>query len=337
MTVTKIRARTLVYLAVAFTVAFIGLLAVLYFEFAPVFRPLKLQLAGYEFIESENSFWASEREFFRNGFLSPDKQRIAVVSKISARSVDSGVIRISVFDLQSRQRLWKKDVDKGDNAEFAKIIWNSQGTQILLYNLSNYARVIDPSNGTEVRKFPTKTPCIFALENSVILFSSRYSLCSEKVSAMLISRNDFSVISEEPFKSVRENFGSYVVPKNSEFLEMQSPNKRFEVTQKDKFITVSSKELNKSWDITSHWRVDSFVWSKDSTILAVGGDNYSFTGVNGEKVAPSKNMLVLEWNGNGFSKRRLPTYGEAPSAAGFLNDSSTLIGLTDTSIIFWKL
>lgn len=320
-----------------FAVAFMGILAILYFEFAPIFRPLKLQLARYEFIESENSFWASEREFFRNGFLSPDKKRIAVVSKISSRPFDSGIVRISVFDLQSRQRLWKSNVDKGDSAEFAKVIWNSEGTQILLYNLSNYARVIDPNSGVEVRKFSTKTPCIFALEDSVVLSSSRYSFCSEKVSMMMISRNNFSVIFEKPFKNIRENLRNYTVPKNSEFLEMQSPNKRFEIAQKDKFITVSLGDLNKSWDITTHWRTDSFVWNKDSTILAVGGDDYSFTGVDGEKVTPSKNMLILEWNGNGFSKRRLPTYGEEPAAIGFLNDSRTLVGLTDTSIIFWKL
>ena len=72
-------------------------------------------------------------------------------------------------------------------------------------------------------------------------------------------------------------------------------------------------------------------------MIALGGNDYDFTGVDGEHIYPNSNMLILKIDGNLISKRRLFSYGEQTEAIGFIENSTKLVGLTETSIIIWNL
>jgi hypothetical protein len=118
-----------------------------------------------------------------------------------------------------------------------------------------------------------------------------------------------------------------------------SPNKTMFAGLSSQYLTVydSKTNLKKFSDVTAHWSIDSVIWNSDSSMIAIGGDDYYFTGVDGEVIYPVENILLLKIDTNSIEKRRLFTYGERSTALDFIDNSKKLVGLTENAIVIWNL
>jgi hypothetical protein len=72
-------------------------------------------------------------------------------------------------------------------------------------------------------------------------------------------------------------------------------------------------------------------------MIASGGDDHNFTGVDGEVIYPVHNVLILKIDTNSIKKRRLFTYSERLTAIDFIENSKKLVGLTENAIVIWNL
>jgi hypothetical protein len=325
------------YLRAAIAI-FFCLLVIYLVSFGSSFRDLKLIAAGHQIIKADSALFSRTREYFRSAYISPDEQKIAVISQISEKNYNLGDVKISVFNLQTQERIWTHNLGRGDSSRFSRAIWNSGNSKILVYNLPGKPKIFDSLSGTEAQSSLKISPCVFILDEKRIIKPFYLSLCSDKTEVTLISKTNFSILWRGSFNNANTRTKKWSVQQLNDGFENKSPDSRFSIEFGNRFLKISdlSKE-NQSWHITSHWSVSGIIWSENSKLIAVGGDDYFFNGVDGETVYPIKNMLLLKWDGDKFSKRRLYTYGEYPTTVEFIDSSQKLVALTDTSIIIWKL
>ncbi|NJK45257.1 MAG: hypothetical protein HC933_14160 [Pleurocapsa sp. SU_196_0] len=302
------------------------------------FRDLKLIAAGHGIIKADSALFSITREYFKSAHISPNQQKIAVISQISDRDFNSGGIKISIFNLKTQERIWKHDLGHGDSSRFSRVIWDTDNSRILVYNLPGKPRIFDSLSGIEVQNSLNISPCVFVLDGKKLSNLFYFSLCSENTEVTLISKTNFSILWRGSFNNADSQMKKLSDRQLNDIFDNKSPDSRFSIEFGNRFLKISDlSKRNQSWHITSHWSVSGIIWSENSKLIAVGGDDYFFNGFDGETVYPIKNMLLLKWDGNKFLKRRLHTYGEDPTTVGFIDKSQKLVALTDTSIIIWKL
>jgi hypothetical protein len=325
------------YLRAAVTI-FFCLIVFYLVSFGSAFRDLKLITGGHQIIKADSALFSRKREYFKSAYISPDQQKIAVISQISDRDFNPGDTKISIFNLKTQERVWTHDLGRGDFSRFSRAVWDTDNSKILVYNLPGKPKIFDSLSGTEAQNSLNISPCVFILDGKKIIKPFYFSLCSDKTEVTLISKTNFSILWKGSFNNSDSQMRKLSGQQLNEGFENKSPDSRFSIEFGNRFLKISdlSKE-NQSWHITSHWSVRGIIWSENSKLIAVGGDDYFFNGVDGETVYPIKNMLLLKWDGDKFSKRRLYTYGEYPTTVGFIDSSQKLVALTDTSIIIWKL
>jgi hypothetical protein len=252
--------------------------------FSDFFRVWKLQAAGHQVIESEYnlSSWFTGREFFLDAKISPDQKTLAVRSTIVQRMYDGGQLYTSLFDLQTGKRIWRV---KNENVQTLSwtthlFVWDAAKNQILGYGFPNSANVYDVSLGKIIRKLHEVNRCTTIQATNGKMWGI-YN-CLEGRDVVLVSEKDFSVVWTKPYKEALKIYQQ--ANQNSTEPSHLSPNELLYSKVNSQSIEIFDVQTNqlKFPAFTTLWSTRDAVWSQDSTMLAVGGDNYGFKGVSTE-------------------------------------------------------
>jgi WD40 repeat protein len=321
----------------------------------PLFQVWKLQLAGHQVISAQSSLLSNPfpilpREIFIHASLSPNKKTIVVSAIIGRKWYEEGKSKIILFDLDSGRRLWEVQNKISGSAAFSKFIWSKDGNKVLVYGFSDLPQIINTKDGLVFKTLAHPLGCVWLKSEEEIIKPSFFlNVCWEKNDVYLISEKDLSLIWKKSFLQANQimpdvdakidQVPDFQKPYGSMYTYFSSPDKTMFAGLSRQYLRIydSKTNLKKFPDVTAHWSIDSVVWNSDSSMIASGGDDYNFTGVDGEVVYPVKNILLLKIDSNSIQKRRLLTYSENSTAIDFIENSKKLVGLTENAILVWNL
>jgi hypothetical protein len=190
----------------------------------PFFRVQKLEISGHKVIGTNSNFLLNfldekilEREYFLDGKLSPDGEKIAVISKNSKGKYAKGTVKVVLFDLKSLKRMWETNVDSQGEGFYANLIWNEDGRRILAFNVSKNPQLLDSNSGNIVKEIKEFESCSWFKFKKFVYRSYFKSFCQEKYPVRLVSGSDFSLIWEKNYQEAgkistkKQNFLTKVI------------------------------------------------------------------------------------------------------------------------------